>query len=198
MENDEHDRNGGLTRVRDWDAASPPLAVIGQRMNIGGEDQGQAVWTVGTLVSMSISKPANSKIRAVRCWVRGEWARMRFRGPDLSTITLLRMWSREVAVGRLTSGLPGRTRFSPRSARALRTRRSNRVKMSLAMTSTYSNASRWWCQLLPDLPDKPRQPLFVPPQSGLRRLPMVPSPLAEKELTRLRVSWVDGLLGVVL
>ncbi len=55
-----------------------------------------------------------------------------------------------------------------------------------------------WCQLLPDLPDKPRQPLFVPPQSGLRRLPMVPSPLAEKESTRLRVSWVDGLLGVVL
>ena len=58
--------------------------------------------------------------------------------------------------------------------------------------------SRRWCQLLPDLPDKPRQPLFVPPQSGVRRLPMVPSPLAEKELTRLRVSWVDGLLGVVL
>ena len=74
-----------------------------------------------------------------------------------------------------------------------------------AAARSYRIGRRWqeevafvWCQLLPDLPDKPRQPLFVPPQSGLRRLPMVPSPLAEKESTRLRVSLVDGLLGVVL
>ncbi len=71
------------------------------------------------------------------------------------------------------------------------------VHQPFVATATVSTSQRW-CQLLPDLPDKPRQPLFVPPQSGLRRLPMVPSPLAGKELTRLRVSWVDGLLGVVL
>ena len=55
-----------------------------------------------------------------------------------------------------------------------------------------------WCQLLPDLVDKPRQSLFVPPQSGLRRLPLVPSPFKEEESTFLRLSRVDGLLGVVL
>ena len=81
---------------------------------------------------------------------------------------------------------------------------SNKLSIGFAYDPVASMAtssicrSRQWCQLLPDLPDKPRQPLFVPPQSGLRRLPMVPSPLAEKESTRLRVSWVDGLLGVVL
>ena len=40
-----------------------------------------------------------------------------------------------------------------------------------------------WCRLLPDLQDKPRQLSFVPPQSGLRRLPLVPSRLPGEEPT---------------
>ena len=95
----------------------------------------------------------------------------------LPEIALSRMRLPELAAGvpgrgAAGSNPPSSVRPMPPSARLPET-----VLPWTVAPEVPTSSIAWWCQLLPDLLAKPRQPSFVPPQSGVRRLPLVPSRL---------------------